>query len=269
VTKSVAATVIGVAIHQGKITGLGQPLLSFFEGYDLSGIDARLRRATLADLLTMRTGIEWHETDRPLDSTNTTLQLEQSRDWIRFTLSQPMDADPATKWVYNSGGSALIAEVVRKATGVHADEYARQHLFGPLGIAFHWKKTPTGHPDTEGGLYLSPVDLAKIGQLYMDDGVWAGRRILPAGWAREATSRIVDHISPNAASPGYGYQWWRYDRRGTDIWAGNGFGGQFLLVIPQHRLVGVVNSWNVFGTPATGVLGPFIDALLDAAGVPR
>ena len=269
VTKSVTATLIGIAIHQQMIASVQQPLLSFFDGYDLSGVDARLRKATLADLLTMRSGIEWHETDRPLDSTNTTLQLEHSRDWIRFTLSQPMDSDPGTKWVYNSGGSALMAEVVRKATGQHADEYARRNLFEPLGIAFQWKKTPTGHPDTEGGLYLSPGDLAKVGQLYMDDGVWAGKRMLPAGWAKEATSRIVDHISANPASPGYGYQWWRYDRRGTDVWAGNGFGGQFLLVIPQHRIVGVVNSWNVFGTPATGVLVPFIEALLDAAGVAR
>ena len=269
VTKSVTATLIGIAMQQGKIGNVQTPLLSFFGDYDLSGVDPRLRQATLADLLTMRTGIEWHETDRPLDSTNTTLRLEQSQDWIRFTLSQPMDAGPSEKWVYNSGGSALMAQVVRQATGTHADEYARQFLFEPLGIRFHWKKTPTGHPDTEGGLYMSPLDLAKVGQLYMDDGVWDGKRILPAGWAREATARIVDHINPNPVSPGYGYQWWRYDRRGVDVWAGNGFGGQFLLVIPQHRIVGVVNSWNVFGDRAAGILVPFIDALLDAAGVAR
>ena len=81
------------------------------------------RKATLEDLLTMRSGIEWHESDRPLDSTNTTWQLENSPDWIRFTLRQPMDAE--------------------------------RHLFAPLGISrYHWKLTPTGHPDTEGGLYL-------------------------------------------------------------------------------------------------------------------
>lgn len=269
VTKSVTATLIGIAIQQGRIRSTQAPLLSFLDGYDLSRLDPRVKKATLADLLTMRTGIEWHEQDRPLDSTNTTLQLEHSKDWIQFTLSQPSDAEPGTKWVYNSGGSALMAEVVRKATGMHADAYAKERLFGPLGMPFHWKKTPTGHPDTEGGLYLSPLDLAKIGQLYLDDGQWAGQRLLPAGWAKEATSRIVDHINQNPNSPGYGYQWWRYDRRGTDVWAGNGFGGQFLLVLPAHRMVGVVNSWNVFGTPATGVLVPFIDALLDAAGVAR
>ncbi|MDF1505433.1 serine hydrolase [Roseisolibacter sp. H3M3-2] len=264
VTKSVAATLIGVARQRGQIKDESVPLLSFFEGYDLRAADPRLRRATLADLLTMRSGIEWHESDRPLDSTNTTLQLEHSRDWIRFTLAQPMDAEPGTKWVYNSGGSALMAEVIRNATGEHADRYAEQHLFAPLGIrSYHWKKTPTGHPDTEGGLYLAPRDLAKIGRLYLDDGVWQGKRILPAGWARTATGRIVERTADAPTAPGYGYQWWRYDRRGVEVWAGNGFGGQFLLVVPQHRLIAVINAWNVFGQRVPGTLGPLIDALIE------
>ena len=266
----VPVQLLGVAAQRGQIKTLETPLLSYFTQYDLSKVDSRLRKATLVDLLTMRTGIEWHETDRPLDSTNTTLQLEHSSYWIKYTLAQPMDAEPGTKWVYNSGGSQLMSEVIRSATGMHADDYARQYLFGPLGItSFHWKRTPTRHPDTEGGLYLASLDLAKIGQLYMDDGVWRGTRILPAGWAKEATARHVDHVAANPNSPCYGYQWWRYDRRGTEVWAGNGFGGQFLIIIPQHKIVAVANSWNVFGAQTTGVLGPMIDAVFDAARVPR
>jgi hypothetical protein len=266
VTKSVTATLIGIALQRNEIKSVSEPLLSFFGAYDLSKVDARLHKATLADLLTMRSGIEWHESDRPLDETNTTLQLERSRDWIAFTLSQPMDSEPGAKWTYNSGGSALMAEIIRKTTGLHVDKYAEQYLFGPLGIRdYHWKKTPTGHPDTEGGLYLEAEDLARIGQLYLDDGVWNGQRLLPAGWAREATMRHVANVAPNG--PGYGYQWWRYDRRGTEIWAGNGFGGQFIIILPAHNTVAVVNSWNVFGAQVQGVLRPMIDAVLDASGV--
>jgi CubicO group peptidase (beta-lactamase class C family) len=265
VTKSVTSALFGVALARGELQSVETPLLSFFGSYDLSRVDPRLERATLADLLTMRSGIEWHEQDRPLDETNTTIQLEASQDWIRFTLSQPMDAEPGTKWAYNSGGSALMAEVLRAATGVHVDRYAEQHLFGPLGIRdFHWKKTPTGHPDTEGGLYLEAEDLARIGQLFLDDGVWNGTRILPAGWARESTLRHVDRV--NAAGQGYGYQWWRMDRGGVEVWAGNGFGGQFLFVLPAQRIVAVVNSWNVFGTRAPSIVAPFLDALI--ASVP-
>ncbi len=266
VTKSVTATLIGIALARGEIERVDAPLLSFFDDYDLGGVDPRLRQATLADLLTMRSGIEWHETDRPFDSTNTTLQLEQSQDWIRFTLKQPMDAAPGTKWVYSSGGSMLMSEILRSATGMSADQYAEKYLFGPLGIrSFYWKATPTGHPDTEGGLYLRATDLARIGQLYLDDGVWKGKRLLPAGWAREATGRHVQHIRADTTSPGYGYQWWRYDRGDIEVWAGNGFGGQFLVVLPVQRMVGVVNAWNVFGERVPGSLRPMVDAMLEAA----
>jgi CubicO group peptidase (beta-lactamase class C family) len=261
VTKSIGATLIGVAIEGGALTGVEQPLLGFFEDYDLSGVDPRLREATLADLLTMRSGIEWHETDRPLDETNTTWQLEYADDWIQFTLDQPMDAAPGEKWAYNSGGSHLMAGIIKAATGEHIDAYAEQHLFGPLGIGeYHWKKTPRGYPDTEGGLYLEAEQLAKIGYLYLRDGVWEGERILPPGWVAEATARQVDRVGMR--DWGYGYQWWRIDARGTDIWAGLGFGGQFLLVMPAYDVVGVINSWNVFGGTQRNVLSAFVDALL-------
>jgi hypothetical protein len=266
VTKAIAATVIGAAIERGDIDGVAAPLLSFFSAYDTSQLEPRLARATLQDVLTMRSGIEWHETDRPLDETNTTLQLERSDDWIRFTLAQPMDAEPGEKWVYNSGGSQLISEIIRSASGEHIDRYAERHLFGPLGIReHHWKHTPTGHPDTEGGLFLEAGDLARIGQLYLDDGVWKGQRILPAGWAREATSRHVDRVADSDTAPGYGYQWWVHEHRGFEIWTGRGFGGQLLAVIPDARIVGVINSWNVFGDNVPGMLGPFLDALIDSA----
>ena len=92
-TKSIAATVIGIALGRGEIRSLDQPFLEHFGDKDLSRIDPRLRTATIADVLTMRSGIEWHEQDRPLGDTNTTIQLERSRDWIQFTLDQPMDAE--------------------------------------------------------------------------------------------------------------------------------------------------------------------------------
>lgn len=265
VTKSVSATLVGIAIARGEIAGTGVPLVSLLGGYDLSGTDPRLARATLADLLTMRSGIEWHEQDRPLDSTNTTLQLEGSRDWVRFTLAQPMDADPGVKWAYNSGGSHLLSAIVRGATGTDPAQYAERHLFGPLGIRdFHWKREPQGLPDGEGGLYLEAEDLAKIGYLYLRGGAWDGRRILGEDWVRAATARQADSV--NAARFGYGYQWWRVDRDGVEAWAGLGFGGQFLVVLPRQNMVAVVNSWNVFGDRVAGILGPLITSLLRAAG---
>jgi CubicO group peptidase (beta-lactamase class C family) len=175
-----------------------------------------------------------------------------------------MDSDPGTKWAYNSGGSHLMSAIIRKTTGTTIDRYAEQHLFGPLGIRdYHWKKDPQGLPDTEGGLFLEAEQLAKIGWLYLHDGVWDGRRILPAGWARDATARHVESV--NNGPTGYGYQWWRLDRRGLDVWAGQGFGGQFLIVIPSLRIVAVSNAWNIWGDRRPALLGPLLNALIDAA----
>jgi CubicO group peptidase (beta-lactamase class C family) len=262
VTKSIAATVIGVALRRGEIRTLDQPFLEHFADEDLSRIDPRLRTATIADLLTMRSGIEWHEQDRPFDDTNTTIRLERSRDWIQFTLDQPMDAAPGTKWAYNSGGSQLLSGIIRHATGRFIDDYAREHLFAPLGITdFHWKKTPTGHPDTEGGLYLEAAGLARIGELYLRDGVWNGQRILPERWVQQATARHVSNVAP---AWDYGYQWWMTSLNGVDVWTGRGFGGQLLLVIPARETVAVTYAWNVFGTSSRNLALPLIAALTAA-----
>lgn len=244
VTKSITALLIGIAHGRGEVKSLQQPFLDYFSAWDLSKVDARLRKATVEDVLTMRSGIEWHEQDRPLGDTNTTVQLERAQDWIAFTLSQPMDADPGTKWVYNSGGSMLLSGIIRAATGRFIDDYAREHLFGPLGITdFHWKRSPTGHPDTEGGLYLSAESLARIGQLMLRKGQWNGRQIVPASFVTAATAR---HVVGLPGGFDYGYQWWLTKRGEHDIWAGRGFGGQFLIVIPSLNLAGVANAWNVF-----------------------
>lgn len=113
-------------------------------------------------------------------------------------------------------------------------------------------------------MYLESTQLAKIGYLYLHDGMWEGRRILPEGWAATSTERQVDRV--NAQGWGYGYQWWRLDTAETDVWAGLGFGGQYLLVLPQHDLIGVVNSWNLFEPPQGKILDAFRDALIASAG---
>lgn len=267
VTKSVTATLIGIAIQRGEIPGVGTPVFELLGDYDLSELDPRVRSASLEDLLTMRLGIEWHENDRPLDDTNTTLQLEKSDNWVEFTLGQPADSDPGVKWAYNSGASHLMSAIILQVTGRTTAEYAEEYLFGPLGILdYHWKRDPQGLPDTEGGLYLAAEDLARIGLLYLQDGIWAGQRLLPEGWVAAATARQVDDIAPNNPNWnwGYGYQWWRLDASGLDVWAGLGFGGQNLIVIPDRGLVGVINSWNVFGRNIPLVV-PFIDAMIEAS----
>ena len=251
VTKSIASIMVGVAIKEGNIRNTDVKVLDLLDDYDLSKIDESLKTATLENLLTMQLGMEWHEIDRPLDSTNTTAQLEASKDWIQFTLNQPMDTIPGAKWVYNSGASQLMSGIIKKATGLYIDEYAEKHLFTPLGIKnFHWKKTPSGFPDAVGGLFLEAQDLAKVGYLMLNDGKWEEQQIISSDWVKRSTSKAVFLDKDR----GYGYQWWREDQNGTEIWACKGFGDQYLLVFPKFKTIAVLNSWNIFDEETESIL---------------
>ena len=148
--------------------------------------------------------------------------------------------------------SELLAHILWKATGRQVDEYAAEHLFGPLGIkSFFWKRTPTGLPDTEGGLYLARADLAWFGSLYLHDGVWNGKRILPEGWVAETMHPRVDPGIRKMPGIRYGYQWWLVPWGGgtSRAWTCWGYGGQFLFVVPERDLIAVFNGWNIYDKP--------------------
>ncbi|MEL7123414.1 MAG: serine hydrolase [Bacteroidota bacterium] len=257
VTKSVTATIMGIAFKEQKIPSLDDKLINYFSDYKLENTDPLLKEVTIKNLLSMQLGMEWHEMDRPIDSTNTTMQLELSEDWIQFTLDQPFDTLPNTKFVYNSGASHLMSGIIKKTTGEYIDDYARKKLFKPLGIKdFHWKKEPKGFPDTEGGLFLSAQDLAKIGYLYLKNGEWDGQQIISEDWVQQTFTKQVP-VGMGDDNMKYGYQWWILDIQNSTAYLGLGFGGQFLIVIPEYEIVATVNSWNIFDD------GPFQNILLD------
>jgi CubicO group peptidase (beta-lactamase class C family) len=255
VSKSVTSALVGIAIGRGEIPGVDVEVMSYFDDYDPVDKDPRRDAITLRDLLTMTSGIEWDEsTVDYTDPRNTCAAMERSEDWVRFVLDQPMRALPGEEFEYNSGVTVLLAHILLKATGKHVDEYAVDHLFGPLGIdAFYWKKTPTGLVDTEGGLYLEPQDLAKFGHLYESDGIWNDQRILPEGWV--AASMEPNTEVPNRPGTHYGYQWWLLPYEGEkQNWAytGLGYGGQYLLVVPEYDLIAVFTGWNIYDERSLG-----------------
>jgi len=252
VSKSVTSTLVGIALGQGALPGVDAKLASFMQGYRV-GSDPGWAAMTLEDVLTMRTGIAWDEnTVDYTDPRNSCAAMEASRDWVQFVLDQPMAAPPGEVFVYNSGATVLLDQVLLAGTGRHAAAFAEEQLFGPLGIrAWHWKQTPAGQTDTEGGLYLSPRDLAKIGYLYARDGVWEGERLLPAGWVKEATAPRVEVSKTEGSERSYGYQWWGMPWGPDRHWAmlGNGYGGQYLVVIPELDIVAVFTGWNIYDKP--------------------
>ena len=264
VTKSVAATIIGIALKQGHITSLENKVLDYFQEYKLEQMDERLKKATIHNLLCMQLGIGWNENTAPLDSNNQVVQMEKSADWIQYVLQQTMDSEPGEKWVYSSGASQLLSGIIKKATGMNIAAYAEQHLFNPLNIEnYHWKTTPKGYQDTEGGLYLTAEDLAKIGQLYLNGGSWNGLQILSPAYIKEATKKQVLDLYGDGGKEGYGYQWWLPGDE-ENIWAAMGFGNQFLIVIPEQEVIGVIHAWNVFDIEAEYIFRDFVDVLKES-----
>jgi CubicO group peptidase (beta-lactamase class C family) len=156
-----------------------------------------------------------------------------------------MVADPGPRFQYDSGGVILLSAILKKQTGMHADRYAQKTLFAKLGIrTFRWQRNAEGHPHTGGGLFLRPMDMAKLGLLYLRGGTWGGEQVVPASWVRESTFMHVPFGVSENPELGYGYLWWILkpypgDPSRTNIYAACGFMGQFIFVVPGEDLVPV------------------------------
>jgi CubicO group peptidase (beta-lactamase class C family) len=253
VSKSVLAVLYGVAQQQGLLPALDTPALALLKQRRIADPDGRKAAITLRDLLTMRSGIAWDEETHPYtDPRNDCAAMEASDDWVQFVLDKPMAAAPGSNFVYSSGVTMLLAEILEELTGRGLAEYAEAELFRPLGIGAHyWKLAPTGLPDAEGGLYLAPRDLAKIAKLYLDDGHLDGRQLVPGDWVQESLAPATPSTNPEDpvwGKTGYGYQWWVYeDYFGQPAWGGSGYGGQYPVVVPGLDLIVVITSWDIYG----------------------
>jgi CubicO group peptidase (beta-lactamase class C family) len=246
-SKSVTSLLLGIAIGQGKIPGVDQPVLGLFPEYrKIKNVDERKSTMTLRDLLTMRTGLDWSED--PYEG-SPLFQLNNCQcDWLKFVLDWPMRESPGTRFEYNSGGVILLAGVIRNATGINADIFAQRYLFGPLGITqARWSYgEPDNLPHTGGGLNLRPRDMAKIGYLMLRGGRWDNQQIVPFDWLSESTSHAVTFPRTFSGYPvDYGYLWWLLSLdgragphdRGDDIYTAAGAQGQWIFVIPKYDMV--------------------------------
>lgn len=253
ITKSIVALLVGIALDRGWLTTLDAPIVSFFPDYaDLRTPDKD--RITLRDLLTMTSGLTWPELFVPRDDpANVIRRMRNAPDPYRFVLAQPLAAAPGTLWNYNSGGVDLIGAVLKKVAKRPLDVFAREALFAPLGIR-NWAWTrlsgeANGNPAAGGGLWLRPRDLAKIGQLILNHGLWHGHRIVSATWIAAMTAPQLPSwwLFNNAAdAQSYGYLWWLgrqwIGERPFDWVGGLGYGGQRLYVVPSQDLVIAVTA---------------------------
>src|SRR3954454_4273987 len=244
-TKSVNSLLIGIAIDQKLIAGVDEKLSKFFPEYKTvfekkdSGKDA----IRLKHLLSMTAGLAWDESSLPYtDARNDHVAMNHSKDQIRYVLERRLVAAPGTKFNYNSGISIVLGEIIHKVSGMHADKFAEQYLFKPLGISeYSWLKYPSGLVQTGGGLYLRPRDMGKIGYLLLSGGRWQGKQIVSERWLRDSTKQ-------QAPDRTYGYQWWLgklpVGDRQVITYGAQGRGGQFILAMPELQLVVVCTGWN-------------------------
>jgi len=191
-----------------------------------------------------------------------TLAMAASADWVRFALDIPMREAPGTRFAYCSPGFHLLSALITRGTGLAAEEFAREALFAPIGIAdLRWPRDPQGISHGGGDLQLQPTDLLRLGYLFLRQGEWSGDQVIPRQWIAQATRHQVDATG----SQGYGFGWWV----STDIpgmYQASGRGGQRLIVWPAKDIVVVVTAGGY--DPAR--LAPFLlRSLKSNAALPR
>jgi len=233
-TKSIVSALIGIAIQQGYIEGVDQPLLTFFPERTAANLDQDKESITLEHLLSMSSG--WDCRDSYLYRWEGLGEMRASEDWVQHMLDLPMAEEPGITFEYCNGGSFMLSAILQESVGMNAKAYAEEHLFGPLDITdFEWPTNPQGINIGWGELRMRPLDMAKIGQLFLDEGVWEGKQIISKEWVKESTR---EHISATLED-GYGYQWWTDD---SGFYLALGYAGQFIYVIPEKDMVVVFVS---------------------------
>lgn len=235
--KSFTSALIGIAINEGKIPSVDEPMSTYFP--DWAGTPKGA--ITIRNVLHMESGLKWNESYDPADLANSDViqMVVNSPDQLAYAASRPLEVAPGTRWSYSSGDTMLLSHVIAQATGMPTDEYAQQKLFGPLGIQqVEWWRDAAGNTLTYCCLDMSSRDYARFGLLYLHNGNWNGQQLVPASW-------VQDSITPTANSSGrYGYQWWIGQVEGVQgsIFYANGHDGQFTYVIPSLDLVVVRNG---------------------------
>jgi CubicO group peptidase (beta-lactamase class C family) len=259
VSKSITSLLVGIAADHDDFD-IQDTIFSVFPEYaDL--IDSEKAQITFHHFLTMSSGIPWDESFPYTDPRNDIgYMLFQSSDPIGYVLEKSTVAEPGSVFIYNSGTTNLLGEAVRRKTGVSLVEFANQYLFTPLEItSYNWGTFPKAPQIAVASslLYLRPRDMAKIGQLYVQKGMWNGTRIVSEQWIEDSTNPSInvphtDNPLPELVND-YGYQWWRgtFSHGNIDTYFAAGWGGQFIFIFPDITMVIVVTAGN-FGGENTG-----------------
>ncbi|HLL93655.1 MAG TPA: serine hydrolase [Spirosoma sp.] len=236
-SKSFTSTAVGMAVAEGKLT-VADKVISFFKADLPATISDNLAAMRVKDLLTMTTGHDKEPTP--------SMRADGNKNWIRVFLAHPVDHKPGTHFVYNSGATYMLSAIVQKLSGQPVLAYLKPRLFDPLGIeGSDWEVDPNGINTGGWGLRIRTEDIAKFGQLYLQKGVWNGKRLISEAWIADATRSQVQSAGgkrkaeENDWLQGYCYQFWRCRH---DTYRGDGAYGQYCIVLPNQDAVVAITS---------------------------
>jgi CubicO group peptidase (beta-lactamase class C family) len=244
VGKTFASAVLGIALEEGHLQSLDQPLSDFYDLKQYDHYHPQKAEIRIRDLLTMSSNFDGNDND--YNSPGNEGNMYSQENWVEWTLNVPIDSSrkAGEEWNYFTAGIVLLGDIIHQNVPVGLEEYADEKLFQPLGIRrYYWPYTPQRVASTAGGIRLTPLGFAKFGQLYLQKGQWNGRQILPEKWVEESfTSRISTTIPPNE----YGYLWWikPYEIDGTSYTTHycTGNGGNKIFVFQELDMVVVVTA---------------------------
>lgn len=226
-SKSFTSSAIGFLVAEGKISVEDQ-VIKFFPEYAPADPSENLKAMKIKHLLTMNTG--------NAKDTLPPMRENATQSWVKTFLSQPVEHEPSTFFMYNTGATYMLGAIVHKVTGQILENYLKPRLFDPLGIVgYDWEKSPNGLNTAGYGLRVFTEDIAKFGQLYLQKGKWNGKQLLPEKWIEEATRKETEsQKGDNDWSQGYGYQFWRCK---PGFYRGDGAFGQFCMIMPEQDAV--------------------------------
>lgn len=252
-SKSISESLVALAVRDGFIGSLDDPAARYLPR-DFPGASGAKRSITIRQMMTMTSGLTWRE-----DSTEYTT-IQKSHDWVRAILAEHLRRAPGSTFHYSTGNTHVVSAVLQAATGMTTCAFARRSLFGPIGIApEHWGRDPQGINSGGYHLYLTPREMAKFGLLYLRDGVWHGRRILPRSAVRLARTR-TSQVDPTFS---YATGWWMRTILGHPMFFAWGYGGQFIYVIPDLDIVFVTTENTADGHRISEInSGRFIERYL-------
>jgi hypothetical protein len=250
-TKSFTGSLIGIAIDHQFIENENERMFSYFQDYTDLNNDERKGRIEIRHLLSNTSGLYWPEWGSgPADPQNPLSGLWQAADPIRYILDRQMVYEPGERFNYSGGNTNLLGEIVKRSSGLNADQFSREYLFNPLGVSnVRWLYLSNGVVYTSGDLYIRPRDMAKFGQLFLDGGEWNGTRIISEDWVNKSLQEWMSPI-PGGLADAYGYTWWieSFQVEGQTVLTQStrGWGGQYIFLVQEKDMVVVLTAGNYY-----------------------